>query len=181
MELDKTFYKKLVKGDRRTQNLFYEMTFDLLMRIAIRYRSNVDDAAYLVNEAFIKILKNIDKVDHGRNIAPWLKTIMINTAIDDYRKNVNYNQISLEDSRNYDNSNLANESIVLDEINDEYLQDLLNKLPRATCNVFNLHVVDGYSHKEIAEKLVISVETSKWHVKQARKKLKTLFSKRIAI
>lgn len=146
------------------------------MNIAVRYKKNEDDAAILVNQAFMKVLSNIEGYDITKNVEPWLKQIMVNTAIDDYRKNAKRNELT---------QNIDNESVyeitpnvyndILDKINAEELQNMLNKLPRATCNVFNLFAIDGYSHKEIGDMLGITEQTSKWHVKEARKRLKKLY------
>jgi len=60
------------------------------MSVALRYKNSEDDAAYLANEGFIKVLSNIDKINSSKSIVPWMKRIMVNTAIDDFRKNKKY-------------------------------------------------------------------------------------------
>lgn len=146
------------------------------MNVSLRYKSNEDDAAYLVNEAFLKILKNIENIDTSKSIVSWLRRIMVNTAIDDFRKNKKYRGTLSMTNSDFEELKIESSHDNLEFESAEYLQSLLNKLPRATNNVFNLYAIDGYTHKEVAEMLQISVETSKWHVKQARKRLRTLYN-----
>ncbi len=174
--LDKKFIKAIKKHDRKAQNTLYQRCFGILMNVALRYKTNEDDAAYLVNEGFLNVLTNIEKIDTEINIIPWLRRIMINVAIDEFRKNKKYRgTLSMTNHDFEEVHGLAQEADIEFE-SAEYFQALLNQLPRATNNVFNLYAIDGYSHKEISSMLEISVETSKWHVKQARKKLKKLYN-----
>ena len=175
MKLEKKFLKKLIKKDRRSQNIFYQNSFSFLMNIAMRYKKNEDDAAMLVNQAFMKILSNINRYNADMNIEPWLKQIMVNTAIDDFRKNAKYHQLTQPIDEEVHEAITSVHNNIIDKINADELQSMLNKLPQATCHVFNLFAIDGFSHKEIGEMLGISVETSKWHVKEARSRLKKLY------
>ncbi len=170
MEINEELYKKLIDKDKRSQIYFYKYCFNVLMRVAIRYKKNKDDAAVLVNDSFLKILQNMNKYSRQKPLEPWLRRIAINTAIDDFRKNKNYKQIiEPVDTDAYSNTFRSDAPIDAD-LNLKELLNTINKLlPKATRLVFNLKAVDGYSHKEIAEKLGISAETSKWHVKQAKK------------
>ncbi len=146
------------------------------MNVALRYKNNEDDAAYLVNEGFIKILSSIGKIDHSKSIVSWMKRIMVNTAIDDFRKNKKYVGTLSMTNHDFEEVYGLSQEADLEFESTEFFQSLLNHLPRATNNVFNLYAIDGYTHKEIAEMLEISTETSKWHVKQARKRLKELYN-----
>jgi len=146
------------------------------MNVAHRYKNNPDDAAYLANEGFIKVLSSIEKIDSSKSIVPWIKRIMVNTAIDDFRKNKKYAGTLSLTNHDFEEVYGLSEEADLEFESAEFFQSLLNQLPRATNNVFNLYVIDGYSHKEVAEMLLISIETSKWHVKQARKKLRELYN-----
>ena len=92
------------------------------------------------------------------------------TAIDDFRKNSKHNLIEYSDEISTNDNYTINDYDL--EIRAEELNNMILKLPKATKLVFNLFAIDGYSHKEIAEQLEISTNTSKWHVKEARKKLK---------
>jgi len=174
--LEKKFIRALKKRDRKAQNTLYQKCFGILMNVALRYKNNEDDAAFLANEGFIKVLSNIEKIDTSKSIVSWIKRIMVNTAIDDFRKNKKYAGTLFMTNYDFEEVHGLSEEANLEFESAEFLQSLLNNLPRATNNVFNLYVIDGYSHKEISEMLEISAETSKWHVKQARKRLKELYN-----
>lgn len=146
------------------------------MNVCLRYKNNEDDAAFLANEGFIKILSNIGKIDASKSIISWMKRIMVNTAIDDFRKNKKYAGTLSMTNHEFEEVHSLSEEANLEFESAEFFQSLLNQLPRATNNVFNLYAIDGYSHKEISVLLEISAETSKWHVKQARKRLKKLYN-----
>ena len=126
------------------------------MSVAFRYKKNEEDAAALANEAFLKILTNIAKYNSISPFEACIRRIAINTAIDDYRKNKKREEM----------------------FEAEELNNMLLELPKATRIVFNLFALDGYSHKEISEELGIRLETTKWHMKEARKRLKALLIKR---
>ncbi|MFK7783548.1 MAG: RNA polymerase sigma factor [Crocinitomicaceae bacterium] len=170
MHIEKQLLKKLKKRDKKAQLNLYDQCFGIMMSAALRYKKNREDAAALVNESFLKVLTNIEKYDHQKPFEAWIRRIVINSAIDDFRKNktknVEYNENQTSSSVSYNE--------VENSIEMESVEEAMNALPPATRTVFNLYVFDGYSHKEISEKCSITVETSKWHVKMARKKLQLL-------
>ena len=141
------------------------------MSTCIRYTNNKDDAAIFVNEAFLKIISNIDKVDIQKPLDQWMRKIAVNCIIDNFRKQKKDKEIRLEDN-SYKEIGVENE--VEQIIEQEFIEDILNSLPPKTKLVINLHYREGYSHKEIADMLDISVETSKWHTKSARRQLKKI-------
>lgn len=173
MGISKALYKKLIDKNKKAQLYFYKYCFNVLMRVAIRYKKNKDDAAILVNESFLKILQNIEKYDLKKPLEPWLRRIIINLAIDDFRKNKKYLEtIKKTDTSLYENT-FKTDTAIDEQMNFKDMLDIINKLlPKGTKVVFFLKSIDGYSHKEIAEKLKISIETSKWHIKNANKILR---------
>lgn len=175
MKLEKTLLKRLKKHDKKAQLLFYRECFSVMMGAALRYKKNKEDASALVNEAFLKVLTNIDKYDRKKPLEAWLRRIVINCAIDEFRASKKNRELFGEtapEHENLESSASYNEAIESFEI--EEIEQLLANLPKATYLVFNLYALDGYSHKEVSEQLGITVETSKWHVKQARKKLRNI-------
>jgi len=147
------------------------------MSVAYRYKKNEEDASALSNEAFLKILTNIEKYNSNSPFESWIRRIAINTAIDDYRKNKKREEM-FEAEDNFEGLEEVTYNEVDDTIEAEELNNMILALPKATRVVFNLFAVDGYSHKEITEELGIGLETSKWHMKEARKRLKILLIKR---
>ncbi|MBC8048010.1 MAG: RNA polymerase sigma factor [Fimbriimonadaceae bacterium] len=185
MTIEPALLKKCASGERQAQNKLYKQSFSLLMGVCSRYTKNKDDAMALLNLGFCKILMHADK--YKEHIPPelWMRRVMINTAIDEFRKNKNYNeQTQLKDfsdhsvELSYDDS----EANLYDaKIESERLQQMLNELPNITGKVFNLFAIDGYSHKEIAELLGMSEGTSKWHVNNARTLLKQMLKESYVI
>ena len=170
MELDNSFIKKLIQQDRRAQLELYKKSFGILMSVAYRYKNNEEDAKALSITSFLKVLTNIESYKPNIPFNAWIRRIAINTAIDDFRKNSKHNLIEYSDEISSNQNYTLNEYDL--EIKAEELNNMILNLPKATKLVFNLFAIDGYSHKEIAQQLNISANTSKWHVKEARKKLK---------
>lgn len=172
--------KSVLKKNRKAQLEFYRTYFGLLMNVAYKYYKNEEDAAAVVNTAFLKIFDNLDKYNSNSPIIPWMKKITVNHIIDEFRKNKNHKEtfIDTKNDIQIEESNLNEVEI---DIEEEIVLSILKQLPNATKNVFCLYAIDGYSHKEITELLGISYETSKWHVKEARKKLKLLLNKHKSI
>src|ERR1043166_3312816 len=81
---------KCLKKDARSEYLLYQRYFNVLMRICWRYEKNEDDAAALLNKGFLKILNNLDKYDVSHAFEPWIRAIMVNTIIDEFRMNKKY-------------------------------------------------------------------------------------------
>lgn len=170
-ELDTDTIAAIKKGDRKVILDFYRYTFQLLMSSAVRYTNNQENQMQIVNNSFMKIVANIDKFQPGTAYFSWAKQIVKREIIDDFRKNKQYNQLFQfnEDYKNNLSAVNAEANVIHEE---EDIQLILETLPPATKMVFVLYAIDGYSMKEIMEDLQISYETVKWHIKEARKKLK---------
>ncbi len=167
------------QGVRKAQYSFYKKTFNFMYLIAVRYEKDHDEALFIINEAFFKVLTNIEKFDINKNIYSWIKVILINTIINRFKSNNNFkntfNNISISEIE------LANTSVspdVLSQIESEYVLDILNNLPEVTRKIFNLFIIEDYSHKEIADMLNISINASKWHVYEGKRKIKELLLKK---
>ena len=157
--------------DRKAQLELYKLCYPMLISVARRYRENDEDHLTLVNNAFIKIINYLDRYQEAKFFS-WIKRIITNEIIDEYRRNKKYQTLFQQDA--WVESTVGVTSVIEYEINDEFLHHILLELPEGTRAVFNLFAIDGYSHKEIGEMLGISEQTSKWHTKIARKKLKEL-------
>ena len=166
-----------IGGDRKAQKELYENSFAVLMSISLRYEKNREDAAALVNQCFLKVLRSLAAFRDGGNITsyiPWIKKIMTNTIIDEYRKNKN-KQLDPIENENYLESLCQEDYNEIEaQIAQEELLHMLEQLSESQRQVFNLYAIDGYSHKEISEMLNIGISNSKWHLSQARKKLQEL-------
>lgn len=176
MIIDSEIVTKIQEQDRKVILALYQHSFNLLMGSAVRYKNNREDQMEIVNTAFMKIVTGIHQYKIGTAFFSWAKQIVSNTIIDDFRKNKNYKLLFDTDSEVVD-SEEWNYSEIDEKIETEALQEMLNTLPPATKLVFNLYAIEGYSTKEICKELDIGYETVKWHIKEARNRLKTLVNK----
>lgn len=134
----------------------------------MRYTKNEQDAIELLNDGFLKIFKNIDQYDPAKGaLYTWMNKIITNCCIDFLRKQQEVYFSPVEEHS--EEVHLDNRALQLMDAQELLLQ--VRQLPPATQLVFNLHVIEGYPHKEIAEMLNMREGTSKWHVNEARKQL----------
>lgn len=140
----------------------------MMMNICVRYTKNEADAIEVLNTGFYKVFKNIDSYTAAKATPyTWIRTIIINTCLNFIRsKEKGVSTLEVEESPNIH----IDAEAVAQMDSDEILQQV-QQLPPATQAVFNLYIIDGYTHKEIAAMLQISEGTSKWHLSEARKTL----------
>lgn len=181
MEINKDILDGCIANERKAQFLLYKQCYSQLLSICLRYEKNKEDAEYLLNQGFLKIVTKLSTFKGERPFEAWIRRIMINTIIDDYRKNSKEKSIiQFKDIQNDGTENQWVEYNAADlDFEAEELLGFINKLPTESKKVFVLYAVDGYTHKEIAEMLNISDGTSKWHVSFARKKLRELIAQSI--
>lgn len=161
-----------IKQDRKAEYELYKLTYSYLMGICMRYSKDKDSASESLNMGFLKILKNLTTYKPEIPFKSWIRRVMVNTLIDEYRKNKREREKVTYVEEYYDSSDFSEVNEALSRINYNQLLVQINLLPEATKKVFNLFAIDGYSHKEIGEMLMISEGTSKWHLNAARQKLK---------
>ncbi len=183
MEISNEILEGCIANKRKSQFLLYKQCYSILLSICLRYEKNKEDAEFLLNQGFMKIITKLSTFKGDRPFEAWIRRIMINTIIDDYRKNSKEKSIiQFKDIQNDGTENIWVEYNAADlEFEAEELLGFIDKLPTESKKVFVLFAIDGYSHKEIAEMLGISDGTSKWHVSFARKKLRELIAKSIEL
>lgn len=174
-ELNEHIISSIKKGDRKVILDLYHHTFQVLMGNAVRYTNDQENQMHIVNNAFMKIISAIDQFQIGTAYFSWAKQIVRREIIDDFRKNKRYKELFQYDD-DYKQDTLTSEPEIDLKFEAERLQKMLDTLPSATKMVFNLYAIDGCSTKEIMEELRISYETVKWHLKEARKRLKIQLS-----
>lgn len=169
--VDKNVLDGCVNNDRRAQELLYKQFYGPMVALCIRYTRNEEDAIEVLHNGFLKVYKHIGTYDAGKaSLYTWIKTIMVNSAIDFIRSNQKFkNNVELKET--YEGG-VDNEAI--QRMSATELLGLVRQLPQATQTVFNLYVVEGYNHREIGELLGISDGTSKWHLSEARRQLQQL-------
>ena len=162
------------KNDRQSQKQLYKHFFNYGMTICMRYAMNREEAKEILNDSFIKVFSKLDKYDNQLSFKAWMNRIIVNTSIDSYRKRKTQPQtIDIVYAQHH-----KCESDVVAKLSAKEIMALVQKLPNSYRMVFILHVVEGYKHPEIAEKLNIAVGTSKSNLAKARVKLMAMISNR---
>lgn len=148
----------------------YAQYCDAMYTICLRYTKNEDEAADILQDAFIKIYEKRELYDPKYAIGGWIKRIVINEAINHYRQNKRFDLV--EDDGYFEEEQAEFE---LEERSDlkEVLQKVLNELPDGYRTVFSLYVFENLTHNEIAEYLGVSPNTSKTQLSKARKMIKS--------
>ncbi|MEX0945113.1 MAG: sigma-70 family RNA polymerase sigma factor [Balneolaceae bacterium] len=167
--------REILKGCRKrrreNQKELYEMYYAYGMSITLRYADSRDEAVDILNDAFIKVFENIRKYNEHLPFKPWLRQIIVNTAINHFHKNKKIREMEfLDETRDV---LTAGESII-SGINYNEIVELVQQLTPAYRTVFNLYVIEGFKHEEIAAKLDISVGTSKSNLSKAKRNLRTM-------
>lgn len=172
MDIQPQLIALCIKRDRKAEYELYKLSYSYLMSICMRYSKDKDTASEMLNMGYMKILTNITAYKPEVPFKAWIRRIMVNTLIDEYRKNKRERAKLTYVEEYFDSSDFSEVNEVLSKFNCSQIFEQIDKLPEATKKVFNLFVIDGYSHKEIGEMLGISEGTSKWHLNAARQKLK---------
>ena len=180
---------QLIKGcierDNKSQQIFYEHYYGFALKTVFRYIYKYDKATDVVNDSFVKIFNSLEKFqlakeksDTEKILMGWMKRILINTAIDELRKQ----QVAPEIGElpeyiweEMDRSQNADQKLLYKELICE-----VKRLPPSYRNVFNMFVIDGFSHNEIAKTLGISEGTSKSALAKAKAQLKKFLENRIS-
>lgn len=136
--------------------------------VCLRYSKDETEAEDNLQEGFLKVFEKIDSFRHEGSFEGWVRRIMVNVALEKYRKN--YLMHPVEDMTIYDGPELNNQ--IISEMSAKDLMKIIHELPPRYRMVFNLYVFEGLNHKEIAEEMNISVGTSKSNLARARVILK---------
>lgn len=160
---------------RSSQHELYKLFYGYGMSVAIRYMEEEGEALSVVNDAFLKVFKNVKQFDQQKAFKPWFRRIVVNTAINQIKKNAKYRKESGMDEA----KDIADREEILSQINYQELVALVQTLTTSYRAVFNMYVIDGFQHDEIANTLGISVSTSKSNLVRARRKLRELLEQKI--
>lgn len=166
--------EEIIKGckrnSRKFQELLYFKYFDKMYGMCLRHTSDKEIAMTVLNDGFLKIFKNIEKYRYDGSFEGWVRKVIYNTLRDYYRKKSN-NQRFLEIFENQGNDKNLN-NLEYDDI-----LRMIDTLPQKSKKVFVMYAIEGYKHHEISKILNIPVGTSKWHLSQAKEKLKRIIQK----
>ncbi len=157
--------------DRRAQQALYDRYSPIFFGVCKRYVKNREDAEDVLVEAFYKILTNIDSFKGQGSFEGWMRRIVINESLMFLRKQHNFN-LTVEINPQIDGD--IDPVSPVDELQAQDILNLLDGLPTGYRTVFNLYAVEGFKHREIADMLGISINTSKSQLILAKKRLKEL-------
>lgn len=167
----KRVLKRCSRADRKAQEQLYKDYYSYAMSISLRYSSSYESAQEVVNDSFIKVFKSLVNGNFPDSFKPWLRRIIINASIDSVRKEIKSETLFLSD-------------VVYDDVTDyeadvdaEEIINALQQLTETGRLIFNLYIVEGYSHREIANLLDITESTSRSYLTRSKKKLKDIITK----
>jgi RNA polymerase sigma factor (sigma-70 family) len=159
------------QGHRGAQEQLYQHYAPRVMGVCRRYATTGEDAKDIFQEAFINIYKSLQKEQTFESLDAWIRKVTANTAISYYHRHKKYQkQISTDTIVQYDDNNYDH---ILSELRKEELLQLIDVLPVGCKHIFNLYVIEGYTHKEIAVLMNISEGTSKSQLSRAKDLMKS--------
>jgi len=165
MQEDKLI-KKVLEGDKRSQKAFYQKFAPKMYGVALRFARDKDEANDMLQEGFVKVFSKLEFYRGDGSLEGWIRRTIVNTAINIYKRDLKH-----QPSRDLDTVMIFEKNKEASPIEQMSVKELLGqikKLPDGYRTVFNLYVVDGYSHKEIANMLDITENTSKSQLSRAR-------------
>jgi RNA polymerase sigma-70 factor (ECF subfamily) len=171
-----------IAGERRSQERVYELFYGKMMAVCLRYTKNHDQAKDILQDGFIKAFRNMTAFNQEGSFEGWIRRIMVNTAIDHFRR-AKHSYLLLGEDRNMEDfEDIAEEEHAdadneMEELKPADVINAMQKLTPAYRTVFNLYVFEGMTHKEIAETLGINIGTSKSNLAKAKNNLKRLLKK----
>ncbi len=166
--------KGCIEGNPQMQRLLYDRFSSKMYGVCLRYAENTEDANDVMQEGFIKVYKSLSKFRAEGSFEGWIRRIFVNTSIEHYRKKVKlYNVTEVQENTIEDNDLDALDSLATKDI-----LNIVNELSPGYKQVFNMHVIEGYSHKEIADVLGITEGTSKSQLARAKGVLKKIIETR---
>ena len=178
---EKPLVKNSLKKDELALGELYKQFASRMFGVCLRYARNRMDAEDILQDGFIKVFNNLKHFRSQGSIEGWLRRIMINTAINYYKKSSLRYHINIDiDTGNIEDNEIYNEDII-SNLSVKELLSFIQDLPEGYRMVFNLYAIEGYKHKEIGEMLDISENTSKSQFAMARKVLQGIYHSQMKI
>jgi RNA polymerase sigma-70 factor (ECF subfamily) len=160
-------------GDRRAQKMLYELYSGKMMGVCLRYCKERETARDLLHDGFLKVFSHIVDYEGKGSFEGWIRRIMVNTALEYIRKQSDEGyKIDIEEAYTLSNNDIS----VLEKMQAEEIISLIQELPAIYRTVFNLFIIEGYSHKEIADEMKITESSSRVYLTRAKQLLKDMLS-----
>lgn len=165
LETDSDIIEGCILGNPRMQKMLYDKYSPKMYSVCLRYAANEEDAKDILQDGFIKVFTNISKFKSLGSFEGWIRRIIVNTAIEQFRKK---NKLySLSDATTEDKIE-SDDAPIFNQLETKELLNLIKSLPSGYRSVFNLYAIEGYTHKEIAALMDISEGTSKSQYSRAK-------------
>jgi RNA polymerase sigma-70 factor (ECF subfamily) len=171
---EKGFIQACVRRERWAQKVLYEEYYSRMLGVCLRYATDEEEALDILHEGFIKVFRHIGKYQPGTSLPAWIRRIMVNTSIDYFRKNSRRRTEDIDEAYGIS----TNDPDAISQCTEQEILEAIQGLTPSYRAVFNLYVIEGYPHKEIAELLDITESTSRSNLVKARLKLKAILSER---
>ena len=162
-----------IAGDRRMQEELYRRFSPRMYAVCLRYAGNPEEAEDILQEGFIKIFKKLGSFRSEGSFEGWIRRIFVNTAIEHFRRKRYLQPVTEKEENSVEGSYLS----VLDNLAERDIMKLIQQLSPGYRTVFNMYVVEGYTHKEIGDMLGISEGTSKSQLSRAKVILQQMVKK----
>lgn len=171
---DLELIRRCSEGEPRAQELLYRRYFSFAMSVCVRYTKDQYEAMEIVNDSYMKVLDSIGEFDVSKSFRSWYGRILVNSAIDNYRRNVKHmSHLQISDLETTEEQ----EPEISAELSANEILSLFDRLPDNYRVTFNLYEIEGYSHEEIGQMLDISTSTSRSNLSRAKKMLRDLYKK----
>lgn len=167
---DNALVRNCIKGDPKAQRMLFEKFAPKMLGVCMRYTKDIDEAQDVLQDGFVKVFTKLDRYQGGGSLEGWVRRVMVNTALDQIRKNLKFQDNIAMDQVDF---KLEHQGFIIEGLMEEDLLKLINEMPLGYKTVFNMFAIEGYSHKEISDQMGISENTSKSQYSRARAYLKT--------
>ncbi|MBT8189571.1 MAG: RNA polymerase sigma factor [Saprospiraceae bacterium] len=169
---EREFILACINNEEWALRKLYEDHYAVMLPLCMRYATDSEEAMDILHEGFIKVFRHISKYQVGTSLKAWIKRIMINTAIDFYRKKSRRRTDNIDNAKSV---SIGGQDAV-GRLSEEEIINALQELSPAYRSVFNLYVIEGHSHKEVAGMLNITESTSRSNLVKARQKLRKILT-----
>lgn len=163
--------RKCLKGNLQAQKQLYVQYAPQMKGICVRYSSSIEEAEDMLQEAFIRVFTKMHTFKFDGPLGAWIRRVVVNTSAEIYRREKKHSYTS--ELNDYTFGMRANDNVI-EQLAAEDLLNKIQQLPDGYRVVFNLYAIEGYSHKEIGEKLSISENTSKSQYSRARASIRQM-------
>jgi RNA polymerase sigma-70 factor (ECF subfamily) len=163
-----------LKGKELHQEVLYKRYFSFAMSVCIRYTKDRNEAMEIVNDSYMKVLDKLGEYDSSKPFKAWYSRILVNTSIDNYRRNLKHSSSVSIDSIP-DTGDMEPEIEIELSVND--ILKIFSQLPENYRVTFNLFEIEGYSHEEIGKLLGVTTSTSRSNLARAKKMVREIYMK----